>query len=73
MLLAVPAIMLTAASIELALRSGILILAISSTCALVILATLFLLGAALALWIPHAFLIRTGAGGVFKIKVKERS
>ena len=55
MLLAVPAIMLAAASRVFALRSAIFCLAISSTCAFVILATLSLLGFALPLSMPHAF------------------
>lgn len=66
MLLAVPAIMLAAASSVFALRSAIFCLAISSTCALVIFATLSLFGFALPLSMPHAFLMRTGAGGRFE-------
>ena len=71
MLRAVPAIMLIAASREPALRSGILSSAISLTCALVMVATLSRLGRAEALSMPHAFLMRTGAGGVFRMKVTE--
>src|ERR1700736_2010122 len=54
-------------------RSGILILAISSTCLLVILPTRFLLGSAEPLAMATARLIRMGTGGVLVMKVKERS
>ena len=73
MLLAVPAIMLIAASREPALRSGIFCSAIFVSCSLVILATLVLLGTPEPLLMPHAFLRRTAAGGVFVINVNERS
>src|SRR6266446_8889284 len=54
-------------------RSGILILAISSTCFRVILPTRFLLGSAEPLARFTARLISTGTGGVLVMKVKERS
>ena len=66
MLRAVPLIMLIALSRDVQLRSGSFCFAISSTCALVSLPTLTLLGVALAVSSPSAFLIRTGAGGVFR-------
>src|ERR1700693_4895408 len=62
-----------AASTVKQLRSGILILAISSTCCSVILPTRFLLGSADPLARPQARLISTGTGGVLVMKVKERS
>ena len=62
-----------AVSSEPALRSTILSLAISSTCALVILATLSRLGFADADSMPAAFLIRTAAGGLLSTNVNERS
>src|SRR6185295_12057233 len=55
------------------LRSGILILAISSTCFSVILPTRFLLGSAEPLARFTARLINTGTGGVLVMNVKERS
>mgnify|MGYP007099509936 CR=1 FL=1 len=58
-----PAIIFTAASIVVALRSFILIFAISSSCSLVISATLSLLGTADPFDKFNAFLINTGAGG----------
>src|SRR6185369_4646473 len=70
---AVPSTVLMAASTEAALRSGIFFLAISSTCALVRLPTLVLLGTAEPLAIPTAFMIKMGTGGVGVMKVKERS
>ena len=70
MLRAVPAIMLTALSRLAAFRSGSFALAISSSCALVIVATLVLLGSPDPDWILQAFLIRTAAGGVFVMKEK---
>src|SRR6266853_3793374 len=54
-------------------RSGILILAISSTCFSVILPTRFLLGSAEPLAIPTARLMSTGTGGVLVMNVNERS
>src|SRR6266853_6714072 len=62
-----------AASTVKQLRSGILILAISSTCFSVILPTRFLFGSADPLARPQARLISTGTGGVLVMKVKERS
>ena len=73
MLRAVPATIRMAASTEAAFRSGIFRRAISSTCALVIEATLSRFGRPDALSIPAAFLISTAAGGVLVMNVKERS
>ena len=73
MLLAVPAIMLMAASSEPALRSGIFCSAIFATCSLVIFATFVLLGTPEPLSMPQAFFRRTAAGGVFVMKENERS
>ena len=73
MLRAVPAIMLIALSTDAALRSGIFCSAIFFTCSRVIFATLVLFGVPEAVSMPHAFLMRTAAGGVFVTKVKERS
>src|SRR3982074_2606610 len=70
---AVPAMIFSAASIVVALRAGILVCAMSRTWAAVILPTLVLFGSALPLSTPAAFLISSGAGGVFVMKVKERS
>ncbi len=64
-----PMTMDIAVSSEPALRSTILSLAISSTCALVILATLSRLGFADADSMPAAFLIRTAAGGLLSTNV----
>src|SRR5260370_23092171 len=73
MLRAVPLTEFMAASTVKQLRSGILILAISSTCCSVILPTRFLFGSADPLAKPQARLISTGTGGVLVMKVKERS
>src|SRR3984957_15814243 len=62
-----------AASTEKQLRSGILILAISSTCCSVILPTLVLCGSAEPFARFTARLISTGTGGVLVMKVNERS
>ena len=70
MLRAVPAIMLIAASIVAAFKSGIFVSAISLILSLEIVATFVLLGTPEPDWMLHAFLIRTGAGGVFVIKLK---
>lgn len=70
MLLAVPAIMLIAASMLAAFRSGIFISAISRTLSLEMVATLVLLGAADAVFRLHAFLSSTAAGGVLVTKLK---
>ena len=67
------AIIEIAASISAALRSGIFCSAIFLTCSPVIVATFVLFGTPEPLSIPHAFLIRTAAGGVFVINVNERS
>ena len=73
MLLAVPAIILTALSRSLALRSGSLALAISSNCFLEIFPTFSLLGYPLPFGIFKAFLISTAAGAVLTIKSKDLS
>ena len=73
MLRAVPFTDLMADAIEKQLRSGILILAISSTCFSVILPTLVLLGSADPLARFTARLMRIGTGGVLVMKVKLRS
>ena len=70
---AVPAIMLMAASTLAAFRSRILSSAILRSSSLGSSATFCLLGTPLPLSILQAFLIRTAAGGVFVINVKERS
>src|SRR6516164_2895804 len=73
MLLAVPFTDCTAASSVKQFRSGILILAISSTCFSVILPTFVLCGSAEPFAKFTARLMRTGTGGVLVMKVKERS
>src|SRR5262245_54826962 len=73
MLRAVPLTVLIAAWSDSALRSGIFILAISSTCFWVIVPTLFLLGSPLPLAIPTARLMSTATGGVLVMKVYDRS
>src|ERR1017187_606662 len=70
---AVPATLLMAASRSKQFRSGILILAISSICFLLILPTLVLCGSADPLARLTARLISTGTGGVLVMKVNERS
>src|SRR6185312_12268095 len=70
---AVPAMIFSAASIVVAFRSGILVCAMSRTWAAEMLPTLVLCGSALPLSTPAAFLISSGAGGVFVIKVNVRS
>src|SRR5580658_3518026 len=70
---AVPFTEFIAASTVKQFRSGILILAISSTCFSVILPTRFLFGSAEPFAMPTARLISTGTGGVLVMKVKERS
>lgn len=72
MLRQVPAIMLMAVSRFAAFRSGILVLAISSSCFFVMDATFVLLGTPEPLSIPTAFLIRTAAGGVLVMKLQEQ-
>src|SRR5689334_25304963 len=66
---AVPAMIFSAASIVVAFRSGILVCAMSRTWAALMLPTLVLCGSALPLSTPAAFLISSGAGGVFVMKV----
>src|SRR5271157_5567225 len=73
MLRAVPATERMAAARSKQFRSGILILAISSTWALVILPTLVLCGSADPLARFTARLISTGTGGVLVMKVNDRS
>src|SRR5580692_9756427 len=70
---AVPLTEFIAASTVKQFKSGILILAISSTCFRVILPTRFLFGSAEPFAMPTARLIRTGTGGVLVMKVNERS
>src|SRR5687768_13077819 len=70
MLRADPAMVLTAASRSAAVRSGCLVLAISSAWSRVILPTLSVCGVFEPLSILAAFLISTVAGGVFITKVK---
>ena len=70
---AVPAMICSAASRSLALRSGILVSAISRTWARVILATLSFCGLAEPLSTPAALRISRAAGGVLVTKVNERS
>ena len=60
----------TAASRSAAVRSGILIWAISSACARVSLPTLSVCGRGLPFASFNAFLISTDAGGVLMMKVK---
>ena len=73
MLLAVPAIMLIAASTVAAFKSGIFNSAIFLTCSFVNLPTLVLFGTPEPLSNPNSYFIRTAAGGVFKIKLKDLS
>src|SRR5690606_12186948 len=70
MLRALPATVRTAASRSAAVRSGDLVLAISSACARVSVPTLSRFGRAEPFCTPEAFLIRTVAGGVFMMNVK---
>jgi hypothetical protein len=65
MLLAVPSTILTAAGRSDAFKSGIFVLAISSTCCFVTLPTLSLLGVPEPFGTPAAFKRRIDAGGVF--------
>ena len=73
MLRAVPATMLMAASRLAAFKSGIFCSAIACKSAFFKVATFVLLGTPEPLWILHAFLIRTAAGGVFVTNENERS
>src|SRR6185312_4370945 len=70
---AVPAMIFSAPSMLVALRSTIFWVAISLTCALVSWATLTVCGVAEPLATPAAFLMSSAAGGVFVMKVNERS
>src|SRR5258708_4343795 len=70
---AVPLTLRTAASRSKQFRSGILILAISSTCFSVIWPTLFLFGSAEPFARFTARLMRIGTGGVLVMNVKERA
>jgi hypothetical protein len=56
-----------------AVKSGIFILAMSSSCLREILPTLAVFGVALPFGMPSAFAISTDAGGVFMMNVKLRS
>ena len=70
MLLAVPAIMLIAASIDAAFKSFIFVSAICCKSALDTVATFFLFGSPDPDWILQAFFNKTAAGGVFVTKLK---
>ena len=70
---AVPAMIRSAISMLLALRSGILVCAISRTWAAEMLPTLVLCGSLLPLATPAAFLISSGAGGVLVTNWNDRS
>src|SRR5215469_12253404 len=70
---AVPAMIFSAASTDVVLRSAIFVWAISRTWAEVTVPTLFLCGSLLPFSIPAAFLISSGAGGVFVTKSNVRS
>ena len=70
---AVPSTVLTAASSDAAFRSGILVLAISSTCFFVTLPTLVLFGTPEPFGIPAALSSRMAAGGVLVMNVNVRS
>ena len=73
MLLAVPSIMLIAASRLAAFKSCIFSSAIAFTLEAGTFATFLRFGSPEALSIPAAFFSNTAAGGVFVIKLKERS
>jgi hypothetical protein len=73
MLRAVPSIIRMAASTSLAFRSFILSSAISRTCLPVTVPTFTLFGVPEAVASPAAFLSRTAAGGVLRMKEKVRS
>src|SRR5262249_35167999 len=70
---AVPSTVLMAASIDEAVRSGIFMRAISSTCLRVTCPTLFLPGSPDPFSTPAARLSSTAAGGVFLTNVNDRS
>ncbi|CAM5316594.1 hypothetical protein LSPH24S_05104 [Lysinibacillus sphaericus] len=72
MLRAVPSTINIAASTEAALRSGILVSAISRTLSRLTVATFLRFGSPDSDWIPAATLSKTAAGGVILVmKVKE--
>src|SRR5215203_7171674 len=73
MLRAVPSTIFAAPSMSAALRSGIFVLAISSTCSRLTAPTLALLGSPLPFSRPAACFRRNAAGGVLVTKVNERS
>src|SRR5262245_61536778 len=73
MLRAVPATVLTAASSDSAFRSGSFVFAMSSTCFLVTVPTLFLFGSADPFAMFAARFSSTDAGGVLVMKVYDRS
>src|SRR5436853_7697872 len=73
MLRADPSIVRIADSSEVVLRSGIFVRAMSSICLRVMRPILSRLGRAEPFSMPTAFLIRSVAGGVLVMKVKERS
>ena len=73
MLRAVPSTINIAASTEPAFKSGILVSAISRTWSRFTVATFFLFGSPEPDLIPAATLSNTAAGGVFVMKVNERS
>src|SRR5262249_46535822 len=70
---AVPATVFTAASSDSAFRSGIFSLAMSSTCFVVTVPTLFLFGSADPFAMLAARLSSTDAGGVLVMKLYDRS
>ena len=73
MLRALPAMVRTAASRSAAVRSGVFVLAMSSSCLREILPTLAVFGVPLPFSMPIALRISTDAGGVFMMNVKLRS
>src|SRR3954447_3543134 len=70
---AVPSTIFIAASTSLALRSGILVVAISRTWSLVSRPTFSLWGTPEPFWRPAAFLMSSAAGGVLVMNVNDRS
>src|SRR5436305_11011016 len=70
---AVPAMIFSACSMSLALRSAIFFSAISRSCALLIEPTFSLCGTPEPFGTPAALMIRRAAGGVFRMNVNERS
>jgi hypothetical protein len=73
MLRAVPSTIFIAASMSFAFRSGILVSAISRTLSRLTVPTLLRFGSLDPLSIPAAWRSSTAAGGVFVMKVNERS